>query len=141
MGVDVQGPIECTKTLMKMLYPGQSNSLGPTLRETLGVSLNKKIDFNWDGKLSARQKEYIVGDVLYLHKLVTELKRKATHGELLRYPLAIQTIRSKAILEVEGYGDTLDYSSEEKEISLQLRSDWAKVMFMSQNFRANCVQQ
>ena len=84
-------------------------------------------NYNWDGKLSTQQKEYITGDVLYLNDLVKDLKKEATHDQLSRYPLAIRTLRNKVILEVEGYEDVLDYSTSDKERIQGIRHTWGKI--------------
>lgn len=127
--------MECTKTLSKMVQPGKSSGLAALVKRTFGITLPKMATFNWDGKLDQNKKDYIVGDVLYLHKLVKELKKKASHGLLLRYPLAIQAIRNKAILEVEGFEDVLDYK-QSKGLDLQeTREEWARILYASTTWR------
>lgn len=127
LGIDIAGPVECTKTLAKFIYPGEPSGLAKIVRARYGIKLPHISDYNWDGKLSAKQKEYIVGDVLYLNDILKDLKREATHEQLSRYPLAIRTIRNKVILEVEGYEDVLDYSTGNKERIQDIRAIWGKI--------------
>jgi len=135
MGVDVQGPIECTKALSKMIQPGLPSGLAPLVKRTLGITMPYMKGFNWDGKLTPLQKDYIAGDVLYLHRLVVELKRRAPHGMLLRYPVVIQAIRNKAILEVEGFEDVLDYGQSEGQKLATIRDEWARILYASTLWR------
>jgi len=119
------GKVECTKTLHKLIYPGIKAGLAHLVKSRYGISLPYLGTYNWDGKLSAKQKEYIVGDVLYLHALMRDLKKEATHGQLARYKMIMRTIRNKATLEVEGYEDVLDYPIGDREHLENVRAIWA----------------
>jgi len=125
MAIDIAGQVECTKTLHKMIHPGVKAGLAHLVKSRYGISLPHMGTYNWDGKLTAKQKEYVVGDVLYLHTLVRDLKREASHGQLARYRMAMRTIRNKATLEVEGYEDTLDYPIGDKDRLENIRAIWA----------------
>jgi len=127
-GIEVCGPVHCTKTLMKMLRPSSLSGLGSALRTVIGVKINKKIDHNkWkNSHLSARQKEYMSNDVRYLPTLAKTLIGSARPGFLDRYQDAMMAIKLKAFLEVEGYTDLLGYEQETPKKTDELRQWWAR---------------
>jgi ribonuclease D len=127
LGIDVRGPVECTKTLMKILRPDLPSGLGNALKHILKVKINKKINHKeWKlENLSARQKEYIADDTLYLHPLMKELKRDARYGALRRYADAMTVIRLKASIEMEGYIDLFTYEQAKSVDSIEKREWWA----------------
>lgn len=127
LGVDVRGRIECTKTLMKMLRPGSPSGLASSVRDVLKYKMPGRVKYDWSGTLTSRQKDYIVADVLYLHRLVTALKKTAGHFELIRYPTAMKAIRNKVILEIEGFGDVLDYAQADKKEAEEIRGTWRAI--------------
>ena len=123
MGVDIRGPVECTKILMKILHPDSKTGLGSALKMILKINISKSIDFSKWGTdtLSKRQKEYIANDTLYLYPLMIELKRSARFGSLFRYRDAIEAMRKKAILDVEGLTDLLVY---EQDPDTNIKRQW-----------------
>jgi len=125
-GVDVNGPVECTKTLMKICHPELPSGLGNTLKNILGVKVNKKINHKeWKlDSLSARQKEYVSGDVLYLLPLLTELKRVARFGILRRYADIMTVIRLKVSVELEGFIDVFTYEQAKVIDTMNARTWW-----------------
>jgi ribonuclease D len=116
----------CTKTLMKIVHPDKSAGLQASLRDVLKVNISKKHQTsNWDAKkLSRSQLCYAATDVIYLNKLHNTLEAKLTPHEKEIYKTALQTIRSKASLEVEGYTGLLDYEKDNAEEVLANRNWW-----------------
>jgi ribonuclease D len=129
LGINPPQTIHCTKILMKMLYPDILSGLGSSLREILGVKINKKIDHSkWKNQeWSARQKEYMVGDTLYLYDLCAQLCAELTLEQSILYDEARKAIKSKVIIEVEGYTDLLDYSQVSAKESKRLREWWKNI--------------
>lgn len=131
MRLDVAGKIECTKTLMKICHPEHRSGLGVSLREVIKVSIDKKIfreiKNDWDAEpLSKKQVVYAACDVLYLHKLLKQLKLNCKWHELERYSTAMAAIRRIASLQVEGYTDLFDYPQNSYEKTLEQRNWWLK---------------
>ena len=76
MGIEIAGEIVCTKILMKIIYPGESNGLRTSLRTQLGIHIEKHDDdrdefhAHWDADtLSKDQIFYGMKDCIYLERL------------------------------------------------------------------------
>jgi ribonuclease D len=129
-GIEVYGDIECTKTLMKIVHPElESSGLGSSLKNILGLKIDKKIDHRkWKNeKYSARQKEYMAGDVLYLYDLYKKLETELASRDmntLLRYTDIMDFIRIKAFAEVEGFLGLWEYRQPTPKESLTARLWW-----------------
>ena len=117
---------ECTKTLVKNCKPNDFSGLQKVIKQILKVDLEKNKNIclsNWDQKvLSPKQIEYACDDVLYLFPLFKKLINDKYLNQDI-YDTSINTILGKAILEVEGYADALEYNAQPFP---GLRSDWLK---------------
>ena len=122
--------INCTKTLMKIVFPEYSSGLASALRHILDIRLNKEIDHTkWDQEaLSVRQTEYAAGDVLYLYRLLKVLKTACSPRQYNNYTRAMRVIRDKAFVEVEGYTDLFQFNQEIPETSQQNRLWWNRLL-------------
>lgn len=123
---EVGKSIDCTKTLMKIVFPQYSSGLGSALNHILDISLSKSIDHTrWDQEeLSTRQIEYASGDVLYLYRLLKVLKTACSPSQYNNYTRTIRAIRSKVFTEVEGYTDLFQFEKEHHEKSQEHRLWW-----------------
>ncbi len=122
--------VHCTKTLMKIGFPQYSSGLGSALRNILDITLNKNIDHSkWDQEdLSTRQLEYAAGDVIYLYRLLKVLKTACSPRQYSIYSRAMQAIRLKTFIEVEGYTDLFQWEKEHQEVSEQNRLWWNRLL-------------
>ena len=122
--------IDCTKTLMKIVFPDYSSGLASALRHILDINLNKEIDHTkWDQEeLSIRQTEYAAGDVLYLYRLSKVLKTTCSPSQYHNYIRSMQVIRNKAFIEVEGYTDLFQFEQEASEATQQNRLWWNRLL-------------
>ena len=127
---EVGSNIHCTKTLMKIAFPQYSSGLGSALRNILDITINKKIDHSkWDREdLSQRQLEYAAGDVIYLYRLMKVLKTTCSPRQYNIYHRAMQVIRLKTFIEVEGYRDLFQWEKEHHEVSEQNRLWWNRLL-------------
>jgi ribonuclease D len=131
IGIDVDGSIECTKTLMKIVLPEYGSGLINSIKQVLGIQVKQpRVDHSkWkDTLLTDKQTEYAAIDVLYLHSLAQGIKKKATRYQLSKYQDAILAIKIKTQLEVEGFPDLLNYEQDNEAFKMQIRKRWAGIL-------------
>lgn len=122
-----QGPVECTKTMMKIVRPDLPSGLGNALKAILDVQIDKKIRHDWAKQdLSERDLEYACDDVLYLHDLLSALRLQMVPGDTHTYELATGVIQAMSQLEIEGYTDLFVYEQDPVEKRNQQREWWNK---------------
>jgi ribonuclease D len=120
--------IQCTKTLIKIVYPQLKSGLAHSLRKVLQIIIDKDIDHSkWNcEKLSDEQVKYAVQDIIHLHKLHETLKKEAIRiGKYDTYRHAMNAILIKSRLDIEGYTDLLQYEKEDPE-KIKAQIDWWK---------------
>jgi len=124
-GKKINGKIECTKTLMKIVHPELKSGLAAALREVRKVILKKGIRHEWDVEtLSKEQINYASGDVLELHGLFRNLQIDMTPENFSVYRRAMKAIQQIAELEIEGYTDLFTYEQNNLEKTLKQRNWW-----------------
>lgn len=132
LGTKIKGDVHCTKTLMKILHPELRSGLGSSLRDILNVKIDKNIKHEWDKPiLSTRQLEYAANDVLYLHDLRNQLFEDMylSHSEKINIYLdAVQALKTKAELTVQGYGDVFAYEQNKYSETHTQRELWLNEM-------------
>lgn len=108
--------IDCTKTLSKVICPGQKSGLGSVLQRELNIKIDKQINHNhWGDKLlSEQQINYMINDVLHLHKLRDHLcEKECEGGELYRlYREALRARMTMLEAEEKGYTDLFKYEDD-----------------------------
>lgn len=117
---------ECTKTLRKILHPTDPAGLSASLRMVLGIHISKdEQQSNWDAKkLTRKQQEYAAADAIHLIPLKDELRKELSEKSRRIYTIALEAIKRKAVLEVEGYTDLLSYEKEKGDKALKNRAWW-----------------
>ena len=120
----------CTKTLMKIIFPQYSSGLKTSLKYILNINMNKNIDHTkWDQKnLTKRQIEYAATDVLYLYRLLKVLKAGCSPRQYNIYCRAMQAIRFKTLIEVEGYTDLFRWEKEHQKVNQENRLWWNRLL-------------
>lgn len=126
--------VECTKTMMKILHPEISSGLGSTIETIIGDKIDKEISHkDWEAKkLSDRQIEYAVLDVLYLVDIYNLLWSELFHIKVNQdrshfYKEIMDAILLKGYIEVEGYTDLFDYQQTPEKTTKRYREWWNKL--------------
>jgi len=134
----VQGPVDCTKTLMKIVNPQRASGLGAAVRHHFGVKLDKDVDHScWSRQeLTDKEIQYAAGDVLYLDHMANVMKAQLTGPQQVAYARSISAIRDAAILEVEGYTDLLGYKKDKGAEVLANRAWWDKKVEEDRKWRS-----
>ena len=127
-GLEVQGDIECTKTLRKIAYPQLSSGLRSALKDAIDLDISKaEQQSDWgQPTLTESQIEYAINDVLFLSVLQKKLMNELKGYQVEVYRRAVETIKNKAFLEIEGYTVLLDHLQEEAETTLKNRNWWTE---------------
>ena len=127
---EIAGNLQCTKTLMKILFPRYSSGLKRTLKNILNINLNKNIDHSkWNNKeLSKRQLQYAACDVIYLYRLNKVLRTTCSPREYNIYCKSMEVIKLKTLIEVEGYTDLFQWEKENQDKNRQNRIWWNKLL-------------
>jgi len=127
---EIAGNIECTKTLMKILFPQYSSGLKTTLKNILNINLNKSIDHSkWNNKdLSKKQLKYAASDVIYLYRLHKVLKTACSPRQYNIYCKSMNVVKIKTLIEVEGYTDLFQWEKENQQTNKQNRLWWNKLL-------------
>ena len=109
-------PVYCTKIASKLVRTNtESHSLKTLCSELLGVELEKESQCSdWGAeKLTEAQLQYAANDVLYLHRIKTELdKRLAREGREDLAAKCFEFLPVRAKLDILGFGgDIFSHSS------------------------------
>lgn len=100
-------PVYCTKIASKLVRTyTDKHGLKNLCQELLGVDLSKQQQSSdWGSpELSAAQQEYAASDVLYLHRLKTEMdKRLAREGRTEMAQAAFNYLPDRAMLDLAGW--------------------------------------
>lgn len=115
----------CTKTMSKLVEPGQGSGLGKVVSRHCCVQLEKGIKHTWnEDTLNSEQTKYAIGDVLYLHRVEASLRKKLDKENLLdAYDSALKVVKSLAYLNIIGYEGACEYEDEALE-KVQAHRDW-----------------
>ena len=105
-------PVYCTKIASKMVRTfTDRHGLKYLLQELLGVDVSKQQQTSdWGSEaLTEAQLDYAASDVLYLHRLKTELDaRLAREGRTALAQACFDFLPVRAELDLMGWGDTAD---------------------------------
>lgn len=118
LGISMVDRFECTKTLSKVLEPGEKSGLGKVVKRTCGIEIDKAIKHTWDEQeLSKRQVEYACDDVLYLHEVLDYFRVTLCDGKhsdsASYYKAALDCISTMATLDITGFANVLYYADDE----------------------------
>ncbi len=118
----------CSKIMGKIIRPKESTSLYkviPTITKQNPYKEKSTTLSNWNAKeLDAEQITYACTDVFFLPRITKKLMTEITNAEKESvYIRAVDTALGKALLETEGYEDTLSYEGQPNE---RLRQLWIK---------------
>jgi ribonuclease D len=107
LNAKITGLWRCTKIGSHIHSPKQSSSLEQIVPRLLGHDVPKGDHvalYGWDqAKLSDRQIEYSVNDVVYLHQLVTTMRDEMTEAQLLLWEPACRIQMDLINLEAAGF--------------------------------------
>jgi ribonuclease D len=126
MGVVTSQPIECTKTLMKMLYPGSKSGIGYTILKSTGIRLPSiKVDYTkWCvPELSDNQIEYAASDVIALIPALRNLRAQLNEVMWHKYRRAMEGVSILAEMDVDGFDDLWAYRQNSRVEALKKR-EW-----------------
>ena len=103
-------PVYCTKIASKLTrtYTGY-HGLKDLCRELAGVEISKQQQSSdWAAdELSPEQMKYAASDVLYLHKLMSELeKRLARENRTELAASCFEFLPTRALLDLQGWPET-----------------------------------
>ncbi|MBS0564353.1 MAG: ribonuclease D [Proteobacteria bacterium] len=105
-------PVYCTKIAAKMVRTfTDRHGLKYLLQELLGVDISKQQQTSdWGAAvLTEAQREYAASDVLYLHRLKTELDaRLEREGRAALAQACFDFLPTRATLDLMGWGDETD---------------------------------
>ena len=108
----VTAPVYCTKIASKLIRTfTDRHGLKFLLQEFLGIDISKQQQTSdWGSEtLSEAQLDYAASDVLYLHRLKTELDRRlAREGRTETAQACFDFLPTRAELDLMGWGDETD---------------------------------
>jgi ribonuclease D len=108
----VTAPVWCTKVASRLIRTfTDRHGLKYLLAELVGVDVSKQQQTSdWGAaQLTDAQKEYAASDVLYLHKLKTELERRLTReGRMDLAQRLFDFLPTRAELDLMGWDEPLD---------------------------------